>query len=92
MLVGENSKKLQGSWDSIHVLEVQESKKTAKYKLTSTVMLNLITEKPATGNVNLSGSMTRQVFVSFIIDGTRVDFGSSFGSCICSCNEYGSSD
>lgn len=54
-------KKLKGSWDSIHVMEVHEQKKTAHYKLTSTCMLFLHTNKPASGDVTLSGNMTRQV-------------------------------
>lgn len=71
-----------GSWDSIHVFEAAERGRQAHYKLTSTVMLQLVTrhtedtqthavviqEKKASdhgskssGEVNLSGSMTRQV-------------------------------
>jgi hypothetical protein len=52
---------MKGSWDSIHVVEVQDRQKNAHYKLTSTVMLNIETETPATGNVSLAGSLTRQV-------------------------------
>lgn len=55
------SRKIRDSWDSIHVLEVTESSKSANYKLTSTVMLYMLTEKPDTGDVSLSGSLTRQV-------------------------------
>jgi len=51
---------MKGSWDSIHVVEVQDKKKNATYKLTSTVMLNLETETATTGQVNLAGSLTRQ--------------------------------
>ena len=74
-----------GSWDSIHVFETAERGRQAHYKLTSTVMLQLVTrrtedtqthaghavaiqeKKPSDhgsksfGEVNLSGSMTRQV-------------------------------
>jgi len=60
-IVGEGSKKMKGSWDSIHVVEVSELAKSASYKLTSTVMLYMKTEKPGHGEMNLSGSMTRQV-------------------------------
>lgn len=59
--VSDSSNRMKGAWDSIHVLEIQESKKSAHYKLTSTVMLYMLTSKPQTGEVNLSGSMTRQV-------------------------------
>jgi len=51
---------MKGTWDSIHVVEVQDNKKSAHYKLTSTVMLSIETETKATGTVNLAGSLTRQ--------------------------------
>jgi len=51
---------MKGTWDSIHVVDVQESKKSAHYKLTSTVMLSIETQTETTGNVVLSGSLTRQ--------------------------------
>jgi capping protein beta len=53
---------MKGSWDSIHVVEVQDNKTKAHYKLTSTVMLNIETETTSTGRVSLAGSLTRQVF------------------------------
>lgn len=59
----DHSKKgqpMKGTWDSIHVVEVNESKKgSAVYKLTTTVMLSIETETDATGTVTLSGSLTR---------------------------------
>ncbi|KAH0508438.1 F-actin-capping protein subunit beta [Microtus ochrogaster] len=60
---GEGSKKIKGCWDSIHVVEVQEksSGRTAHYKLTSTVMLWLQTNKSGSGTMNLGGSLTRQM-------------------------------
>ena len=65
----------EGSWDSIHVFETAERGRQAHYKLTSTVMLQLLTRKGTDndmgksdteewkreGEVSLSGSMTRQV-------------------------------
>lgn len=59
------NQEVKGCWDSIHVLEVNEktlkTSKHAKYKLTSTVMLWLQTQNPATtGTMNLGGSLTRQ--------------------------------
>jgi len=51
---------MKGTWDSIHVVDVKESKKNAHYKLTSTVMLSIETQTEQTGNVVLSGSLTRQ--------------------------------
>jgi hypothetical protein len=44
-----------GAWDSIHVLEVAERGRTAKYKLTSTVILNLGTKGDALGSLDLAG-------------------------------------
>lgn len=50
----------EGSWDSIHVVEVSDAEsKKATYKLTTTVMLNMDVHKDAVGDTNLSGSLTR---------------------------------
>ena len=59
---GDGSKKIKGCWDSIHVVEVQEksSGRSAHYKLTSTSMLWLQTNKSGSGTMNLGGSLTRQ--------------------------------
>lgn len=63
---GDGSKKIKGCWDSIHVVEVQEKStgRTAHYKLTSTAMLWLQTNKHGSGTMNLGGSLTRQVSFS----------------------------
>ncbi|XP_063698487.1 F-actin-capping protein subunit beta-like [Culicoides brevitarsis] len=60
---GDGNKKIKGCWDSIHVVEVQEktSGRSAHYKLTSTAMLWLQTNKQGSGTMNLGGSLTRQV-------------------------------
>lgn len=58
--VGDGSKKIKGSWDAIHVVEVTEKGSQSTYKLTSTVMLWLQTSKSGSGIMNLGGSMTRQ--------------------------------
>ena len=51
----------QGSWDSIHVVEVNPiDASKATYKLTSTLMLNMGVNKPQVGDTNLSGTMTKQ--------------------------------
>jgi capping protein beta len=51
----------EGSWDSIHVVEVvQENARKATYKLTTTVMLTMSVQKPEVGDTNLCGSLTRQ--------------------------------
>lgn len=63
-----------GTWDSLHVFESHERGRSAKYKLTATVMLVLETptashgdkvEGEAKGKVTLSGSMTRQAEVDY---------------------------
>lgn len=63
-----------GTWDSLHVFESHERGRSAKYKLTSTVMLVLETPTAshgdkvageARGKVTLSGSMTRQAEVDY---------------------------
>lgn len=60
---GDGSKMIKGCWDSIHVVEVQEksSGRSAHYKLTSTSMLWLQTNRVGSGTMNLGGSLTRQV-------------------------------
>lgn len=55
-----SNKKIKGCWDSIHVIEVQERNLKAHYKLTSTVMLWLQTNKVSSGMMNLGGSLMRQ--------------------------------
>ena len=54
---------MKGEWDSIHVVQVTDSKTNANYKLTSTVLLSVATATDSTGHVNLSGSLTRQVLI-----------------------------
>jgi capping protein (actin filament) muscle Z-line, beta len=58
--VDPNSKSA-GTWDSIHVFESLEHARTAHYKHTSTVILNLGTAGETLGEMDLSGNMTRQV-------------------------------
>eukprot|EP00937_MAST-01D_sp_MAST-1D-sp2_P003539 g3539.t1 len=52
----------EGTWESIHVMEVKEQPggKRATYKLTTTVMLSMKVDKDTIGDSNLSGSLTRQ--------------------------------
>lgn len=56
-------------WDSIHVLEVVERGRSARYKLTSTVILGLGMKTDALGAVDLSGNMTRQVEQDMTVEG-----------------------
>jgi len=61
---------MKGTWDSIHVIEVDEKGKkgSGHYKLTSTVMLGIDTETEQTGRVSLAGSLTRQEEKDMTID------------------------
>lgn len=67
---GDSQGAIKGCWDSIHVVEVQEksSGRTAHYKLTSTVMLWLQTNRQNSGMMNLGGSLTRQMEQDFAVN------------------------
>lgn len=58
----DESKKIKGCWDSIHVFEAieKDNSRMVHYKLISTVMLWLETNKKNSGTMNLGGSLTRQ--------------------------------
>ncbi|KAI9105244.1 F-actin-capping protein subunit beta [Phlyctochytrium arcticum] len=73
-VAAENDSGSKGSWDSIHVIEVQEKGRSAHYKLTSTIMLYMETGGATAGTVNLSGSLTRQTEQDYPLDdyGTHV--------------------
>lgn len=59
----DESKRIKGCWDSIHVFEAAEKdgSRSVHYKLISTVMLWLETSKKNSGTMNLGGSLTRQI-------------------------------
>jgi len=65
---------MKGAWDSIHVVEVKETKGNAHYKLTSTIMLSIETATEATGKVSLAGSMTRQVEKNNVVNNDNPHF------------------
>ena len=46
-----------GLWDSIHVFEAAERGRQAHYKLTSTIMLHLLTRKESEGEDKQRGEM-----------------------------------
>ena len=51
----------EGSWNSIHVVEVEnQAGGKAKYKLTTTIMITMDTNGKESGVTNLAGSLTRQ--------------------------------
>lgn len=60
-----------GWWDSTHVFQVDETKTKGKFKysLTTTVMVSMNLKEPSrTGDVDLSGSMTKQTSKEFTVD------------------------
>ena len=63
----------KGGWDSIHVLEVNESasKRNAHYKLTSTVILDLGLQSAAVDSLELAGNLTRQTQQDLPLHGLR---------------------
>lgn len=63
----------KGGWDSIHVLEVNEAatKRSAHYKLTSTVILDLGMSSAAVDSLELAGNLTRQVQQDLQLTGIR---------------------
>ncbi|KAK4629294.1 F-actin-capping protein subunit beta [Fulvia fulva] len=63
----------QGGWDSIHVLEVNEAatKRSASYKLTSTVILDLGLQSTQVDSLELAGNLTRQTQQNMPLNGLR---------------------
>ena len=63
----------KGGWDSIHVLEVTETaaRRSAHYKLTSTVILDLSHTSDPVGNLELAGNLTRQTEQDLPLQGMR---------------------
>ncbi|KAF2217903.1 hypothetical protein CERZMDRAFT_119551 [Cercospora zeae-maydis SCOH1-5] len=63
----------KGGWDSIHVLEVNEAatKRSAHYKLTSTVILDLGLQSNAVDSLELAGNLTRQTQQDSPLQGLR---------------------
>ena len=60
--MNDENAKVKGSWDSIHVFEVIEKGRSARYRVTSTISLQIVThEEGKIPSVDLSGSLTRQV-------------------------------
>ena len=75
-----------GGWDAIHVVEARPSGRSASYKLTSTVMLRLATDHSldakSSGELKLSGSMTRQAEQQLPIDGSPTSHIANMGRMI----------
>ncbi|KAI8055792.1 F-actin-capping protein subunit beta [Syncephalis plumigaleata] len=79
--LNDDSSAITGAWDSIHVFETNQRTRSAHYKLTSTVMLYTKTENAALGQMNLSGSLTRQAELTCAVDEHNAHIG-NIGSMI----------
>jgi capping protein beta len=64
----QSNAKSTGTWDSIHVFEALDRARICHYKLTSTVILNMVSSGDELGEMDLSGNMTRQVESDLVID------------------------
>ena len=51
----------EGSWDSIHVVRVSLEQKKARYRVTSTVFLKMISTNAAYGDLEIAGNLSKQV-------------------------------
>jgi hypothetical protein len=64
IVVRQGEAKFRGGWDSIHIFEVKKEGKEDMhytYKLTSTIMLNLMAANGPVDVLNLGGNVTREV-------------------------------
>ena len=64
-----------GSWDSIHIVQVVSDGKSAQYKLTSTILMEINQTAKNLGSMNLSGSLTRQAEQEFTIQDEQSHIG-----------------
>jgi hypothetical protein len=51
----------EGSWDSIHVVRVSIEAKKARYRVTSTVFLKMVSTSPAYGDLDIAGTLSKIV-------------------------------
>ena len=58
----DNDSDTSGSWHSIHIIEIipNSEKKTAEYRLTTSIQLYLTLDNQKVGNVKQNGTITRQ--------------------------------
>lgn len=65
----ETSSSGSSGWDSIHVFEVESTgRKSAVYKVTSTVILDVNSKVQSLGSLELSGNLTRQTEQSLPVE------------------------
>lgn len=61
-IVIEESKGIkEGTWDSIHVVNVSLEQKKARYRVASTVFLKMQSSNPVYGDLEIAGSLSRSV-------------------------------
>ncbi|ODQ67514.1 F-actin capping protein, beta subunit [Nadsonia fulvescens var. elongata DSM 6958] len=69
VLLKKKSNNGSGAWDSIHVFEFDSNKRnSATYRITSTVILDMVKESQTVGKLNLSGNLTRQLEKELPVD------------------------
>ncbi|CCJ28187.1 unnamed protein product [Pneumocystis jirovecii] len=68
VLIKKESSKNTGYWDSIHVFEVPDTSRTVRYRLTSTIILHMMTQNDILGQMSLSGNITRQIEQELPVD------------------------
>ncbi|KAG4302274.1 hypothetical protein PCANB_001467 [Pneumocystis canis] len=68
VLIKKESPKNMGYWDSIHVFEVPEGSRAVHYRLTSTIILHMVTQNDSLGEMSLSGNITRQIEQELFVD------------------------
>lgn len=74
--------KSTGTWDSIHVFEAIDGARTCHYKLTSTVILNMVSGGDDLGEMDLSGNMTRQIESDMTVDNAERDHIANIGKLV----------
>ncbi|PVU92750.1 hypothetical protein BB561_003632 [Smittium simulii] len=58
--VNSDNPNSKGAWDSIHIVDIEERGVQARYKLITTIMLYTVNNQGNVGQMNLSGSLTRE--------------------------------
>ncbi|PVV00246.1 hypothetical protein BB560_005379 [Smittium megazygosporum] len=58
--VNNDNPNSKGAWDSIHIIDIEERGRQARYKLITTIMLYTINNQGHVGQMDLSGSLTRE--------------------------------
>lgn len=68
VLIKKELPQKMGYWDAIHVFEVPYGSRNVRYRLTSTIILHMVTQNDRLGQMNLSGNITRQIEQELLVD------------------------